>query len=636
MCRIVGAWDINKKQNQTLFNQMRDTLTHGGPDDKGTFIHENGLCLGHRRLSIQDLTSAGHQPYKWKNYTIVFNGEVYNFKEINTELTEYQFDSGSDTETIIKAWDKWGIECVKKFRGMFSFALWDEQKQKLYLVRDRLGVKPLFYQLKNDSLLFASELKALMLHPDLDKTISSKAVSLYLMQGYVSYPDSIFKNTYKLKPGSILEIDTKLNSKEYIYWDSISAYENEGDNDLPQDKGNYSEWKEIVRSTLIDSCKLRMVSDVPVGMFLSGGIDSSLVSAIAQKESNQQLKTFTIGFSAKEYNEAPFAKEVAQHIGTEHHEKIVSENDFEELLDMIPTLMDEPNGDASIIPTHIVSKFAREHVTVSLSADGGDEFFGGYTKYEISKNVYPKINKLPMFLRKNMGSLLNSLSSKDLDSLFSKLPGLKNYKNFNSKLLKFSNALQADGFVDFYNNSSSFLNQSEVKKLSGNYYDRIGRELPPMDPNRMISYMGMLDVNTYLEGDILTKVDRATMHTALEGREPLLDHILYEIAMHIPDEFKIQGNTTKLILRDILYEYVPQSLIDRPKQGFAIPLEKWLRGDLKKDILGISSDAEFVKTFRLNEKEVERHIKNFYDQNKTPQIVWYLYVLYKWYHKYMK
>lgn len=630
MCRIVGLWDFSStknEQNKTFLSKMRDSLEHGGPDHGGIFSDtDTGLHLGHRRLSIIDLSAAGNQPFNWQQYSMVFNGEVYNYSDINKELTEYTFSSNSDTETILKAWNKWGEQAVHKFRGMFAFALYNKTEKKLSLVRDRLGVKPIFYYKKDNLFLFGSELKALLQHPNLDKTINQDAVALFLHQGYIPSPISIFKYVKKVQPGHILTINKNGDITEKPYWKAEDYYKK------TIDYGSEQEWKNALEKELIESINYRMVADVPVGSFLSGGIDSSLVSAIIQKHSTKKLKTFTIGFDNPKYNEAGFAKEIANYIGSEHNELYINENHFEQEIEKLPFLFDEPNADASIIPTHLVSKFAKEQVKVSLSADGGDELFGGYTKYEITNNFYPKIKNIPAFGKQLISKFITNTPLEQLE----KFPILKNYKNLEPKLLKFNNALKAKNQIDFFNIASTFLSKQEVQQLCGTTPNRISFQLPKIDNDRLISYFGLIDVKTYLEGDILTKVDRATMHTALEGREPLLDHKLLEFALQIPDKYKIQGKQTKYLLRQILFDYVPKELIERPKQGFSIPITDWLHSILKKDILALQNNNDFINCFQLNKAEVNSTIQNFLQHNKNPQAVWQFYVLYRWFNKWIQ
>jgi asparagine synthase (glutamine-hydrolysing) len=638
MCRITGFWDLSYKQTYPLQDtliSMRDSLEHGGPDSAGEYINsELALGLGHRRLSILDLSLAGQQPMFLEEWIIVFNGEIYNFVAIRKklELEGCQFETGTDTEVILKAFKVWGKKMVHEFRGFFAFAIFNQATETLTLCRDRIGVKPMYWYWKDGLFLFASELKAFHEHPKFDKTINQQAVSLYLQQGYIPYPHCIFQHAHKLPAGSYLELDSKQQIKIEKYWDVQDVYANSS-----LSTASEADLEAELEEVLTESFELRMVADVPVGAFLSGGIDSSIVTALLQKKQGRQLKTFTIGFHDKEYNEAKHAKAVAQHLGTEHHELYCSEQDFEEVIPLLPEMYDEPFGDSSGIPTYLVSKMAREHVTVGLSSDGGDEIFGGYTKYEVTQNFYPKIKRMPSFVRsilKGGSAFVNPLW---LERNSSKLPVLKNYKNISNKFPKLVNALGAKDTLDFFNISSTYIAQKDLKRLHKPYQNRYETKLNIAD-QRLISYLGMVDIDTYLEGDIMTKVDRATMAVALEGRDPFLDHKIIEFAMQLPDDLKIKGKDTKYLLRKILYKHVPKELIERPKQGFSIPIQKWLLSSLKEPLLRIKRDQDFFNTFQLESKEVQRIIDNFVQQRAyiNPHFIWFLYTLHQWYNRWIK
>lgn len=638
MCRITGFWDLSYKQTYPLQDtliSMRDSLEHGGPDSAGEYINsELALGLGHRRLSILDLSLAGQQPMFLEEWIIVFNGEIYNFVAIRKklELEGCQFETGTDTEVILKAFKVWGKKMVHEFRGFFAFAIFNQATETLTLCRDRIGVKPMYWYWKDGLFLFASELKAFHEHPKFDKTINQQAVSLYLQQGYIPYPHCIFQHAHKLPAGSYLELDSKQQIKIEKYWDVQDVYANSS-----LSTASEADLEAELEEVLTESFELRMVADVPVGVFLSGGIDSSIVTALLQKKQGRQLKTFTIGFHDKEYNEAKHAKAVAQHLGTEHHELYCSEQDFEEVIPLLPEMYDEPFGDSSGIPTYLVSKMAREHVTVGLSSDGGDEIFGGYTKYEVTQNFYPKIKRMPSFVRsilKGGSAFVNPLW---LERNSSKLPVLKNYKNISNKFPKLVNALGAKDTLDFFNISSTYIAQKDLKRLHKPYQNRYETKLNIAD-QRLISYLGMVDIDTYLEGDIMTKVDRATMAVALEGRDPFLDHKIIEFAMQLPDDLKIKGKDTKYLLRKILYKHVPKELIERPKQGFSIPIQKWLLSSLKEPLLRIKRDQDFFNTFQLESKEVQRIIDNFVQQRAyiNPHFIWFLYTLHQWYNRWIK
>lgn len=629
MCRIAGIWDFNSGSDSEMLNRMRDSLHYGGPDSADSYIApDTQLMLGHRRLSIIDLSDAGRQPMRFGHSVVVFNGEIYNYREIADELKSIGciFETGSDTEVLLQAFAQWGREAVSKFRGMFAFALWDEKNKKLLLCRDRLGVKPLYWYFKDGLFMFASETKAFQEHPRFDRTISPEGVSLFLQQGYIQAPYSIYKYLHKLEPGSFLEIDEKSDIQLSKYWDAADVYKNS-----ETAHGNETELTDRLENLLKASFSLRMVSDVPVGMFLSGGIDSSTVAAILQSESERKIKTFTIGFEHKEYNEAHHAKTIAAHLGTEHHELYCSEKDFEEVLDLLPDIYDEPFGDSSGIPTYIVSRMAKNEVKVSLSADGGDELFGGYTKYEAVKNYYPKIKKIPYPLRKLMAGISGAVNPLWLEKNAPHLPILKNYKNIANKFPKLRNALKAKDLNDFFNRSSTYISKEEQLRLFPHYTERFETDVK-VQPERLISYLGMIDIKTYLEGDIMTKVDRATMQLALEGREPMLDHKLVEFALSLPDDMKIRGNSTKYLLRQVLYRYVPKELIERPKQGFSIPIQQWLLGKLRPELEKLVADKIFAERFGLNQRELQKIVKAFLSQKKfiNPHFIWFLFVLYRW------
>jgi asparagine synthase (glutamine-hydrolysing) len=638
MCRITGFWDLNYKQTYPLQDtlvSMRDSLQHGGPDSAGAYINsEIALGLGHRRLSILDLSPAGEQPMFLDEWVIVFNGEIYNFIAVRKKLEAegYQFESGTDTEVILKAFKAWGKKMVQEFRGFFAFAIFNQETETLTLCRDRIGVKPMFWYWKDGLFMFASELKAFHEHPQFDKTINQNAVSLYLQQGYISYPHCIFQHAHKLPAGSYLELDKKQEIKIEKYWDVQEVYANSSVSTASE-----ADLEAELEEVLTESFELRMVADVPVGAFLSGGIDSSIVTALLQKKQGRQLKTFTIGFHEEEYNEAKHAKAVAKHLGTDHHELYCTEQDFEQVIPLLPEMYDEPFGDSSGIPTYLVAKMAREQVKVSLSSDGGDEIFGGYTKYEITQNFYPKIKKMPSFVRSVLKGGSSFVDPLWLERNSSKLPVLKNYKNISNKFPKLVNALGAKDTLDFFNISSTYIAQKDLKRLHKPYQNRYETNLNIAD-KRLISYLGMVDIETYLEGDIMTKVDRATMAVALEGRDPFLDHKIIEFAMQLPDDLKIRGKDTKYLLRKILYKHVPKELIERPKQGFSIPIQKWLLNSLKEPLLRIKTDQDFFNAFQLEGKEVQRIIDNFVQQRAyiNPHFIWFLYTLHQWYNRWIK
>lgn len=638
MCRISGIIDFNASVEydfHTIAVKMRDSMAYGGPDDQGEFIDEQrNLYLGHRRLAVIDISPAGHQPMLVKDYVIVFNGEIYNYPEITAMLVQkgYHFDSHSDTEVILNAFDCWGYDAVSYFRGMFSFALWNKQTKKLLLCRDRLGVKPMYWYFKDGVFLFGSELKSLCVYPKFDKTINDEAISLFLQTGYIKSPYSIFSYAHKLEPGGFLEIDEHGGIRTWKYW-------NVNDISPLNEKMDDATVLKDAEALLIESCNYRMVADVPIGIFLSGGIDSSLITALLQNGSNSSLKTFTIGFEDKGFDESVHAKKIASFLGTDHHELICTLADFERIITLLPDIYDEPFGDSSAIPTHLVSTMAREQVTVALSADGGDEVFSGYRKYKAVKDYYYKIRYLPLATRKKMAYGLLRISQSKAESVFRTLRIPYDFKGLQWRLPKLSNALRATDEINFFELVSMNVSHEKLRSLHNSSLIKIFNHTnKDIETDYLYSLLGKIDINSYLEGDILTKVDRASMAVALEAREPLLDHKLVEFGISLPDRYKIRNGQSKWILRNILYKYVPKELVERPKQGFAIPINEWLKNGLKKSLLELSDDEKFCSIFKLQHEELKTTINlflNFDSASVSPHFVWFLYSLYMWYKKWL-
>lgn len=585
MCGLTGFISPKLESAESLINKMTDTLTHRGPDDQGIWISANQqIALGHRRLSILDLSSAGHQPMASHSgrFIIVFNGEIYNFLELQKELIKlgHQFQGHSDTEVMLASFEEWGIEsAVKKFNGMFALAVFDQKEKKLYLVRDHLGIKPLYYGLSQGAFLFGSELKALRAFDGFENEIDRSSLALYFQYGYVPSPHSIFKNIFKLLPGSILIIDVENYSilpKPQLFWSVNELSQNTAD------KFNFEDNKHELERLLKDSVKLQMISDVPLGAFLSGGVDSSLVVALMQAQSNTSIKTFSIGFSENQYNEAIFAKAVADHLKTDHTELIVSPEEAMSVISEMSFLYDEPFADSSQIPTYLVSKLAREKVTVSLSGDGGDELFGGYNRYFWAPKIWHRIRWLPLPLRRLMKKFVYSFSPASWNAFclfFMKLlPSKIQFSLPGDKIYKFASLLDAKNQDEIYERLISIYHDADYLVLNAglqNFSQKNAVE-------DFVSSMMLSDLKHYLPDDILTKVDRASMGVGLEARVPLLDHRVVEFAWSLPLHAKIFRGQGKKILRDILYQYVPKKLIERPKMGFSIPLGEWLKGPLKE------------------------------------------------------
>jgi len=633
MCRITGGIDFAARTiSENVLVAMRDTLSAGGPDAAGIFM-EGSVSLAHRRLSIIDLSDSGVQPMQWGKWVISFNGEIYNYQEVKRKLiaTGYSFSSKTDTEVIIKAFDCWGKKAVQQFRGMFVFALWNKEENKLILCRDRLGVKPLFWYFKEDLFLFASEIKAFHEHPLFDKTLDLSGLPHYLQKGYFKENDCIFKYVKKVPPGTFLEINHNKEIQLIRFWDVEMIYEN-----ALLDSRSENEIAEDLESILLSAFQLRMVADVEVGIFLSGGIDSSLVTALLQKNNSKQLQTFTIGFEDKQLNEAEIASDVATQLGTRHSVLYCTEDEFKQVIPDMPDIYDEPFGDSSAIPTYLVSKLAAKSVKVALSGDGGDELFGGYSKYKFTRNASSVLH-IPYPIRKMLYNLSYKVSPTTVEAMAGKL-GLNTYSQISSKYLKFQQTLLARNVEDFFNKSSSYVTDLGLDQLTG--FKLLSREQMSSKhiPKNLLSYLGMKDMLSYLPGDILTKVDRASMSVALEAREPFLDPEIINFSFTIPDHLKIsQTGESKYILKKILRKYISPELITRPKQGFTVPISKWLMGFLKEELITLQNDKLFFITFSLDQSAFSDMLQSFFlNENKyNPHFIWFVYCLYKWYQKWL-
>lgn len=539
---------------------MARAIEHRGPDDAGVWVPETGhVALAHRRLSIIDLSPLGHNPMSWNqgDLWITFNGEIYNFAELRRELESAgcRFRSRTDTEVILAAYERWGLECVHRFVGMFAFALWDVRRRRLWLVRDRLGKKPLYYAEVDGRLLFASELKAILTYPSFPGRVDAAAVGLYLQYGYVPSPLTIYKDARKLPPGHYLVHE---NSQVTLtrYWDPVP----------PAVQGSSLAANEAVQALeerLSVAVRQRMIADVPLGAFLSGGVDSSVIVALMREHTRAPVKTFTIRFDNPEYNEADHAAAVARHLGTEHHEQTCTDAQMLAVVDRLPEMYDEPFADSSAVPTYLVSKIARETVTVALSGDGGDELFFGYPRYRYHANAAALL-ALPRPIRRGAALAADRFPTR--------------------RGRRIADVLRSDE-MDHYSRFVSLFTPAEVQALTGSapglpalYADALERALSIPRAGRP----GLLDLVSYLPEDILTKVDRASMAVSLEVRAPLLDHRVVELALALPLSLKRRGGTMKWILRQMLYKRVPPSLVDRPKMGFGVPLADWFRGPLRE------------------------------------------------------
>lgn len=599
MCGITG-W-FGKNGRRADLEAMVQTLTHRGPDHRGTWQNkESAVALGHSRLSILDLSSAGHQPMVSANqrYVIVFNGEIYNHYDFRRKLqgisyipndiiiSENKWNGHSDTETLLEAVSVWGIEkTLQKIVGMFAFALWDRKEQSLTIARDRLGEKPLYYGWQGSVLLFGSELKALQAFPDFEGRISRDALTLYLRYNYIPAPFSIYENIFKLPPGTYLTVSNRnRHTAPVSYWSAHSTVES-GENNLF--KGTEADAIESLDRLLRDSVAGQMIADVPLGAFLSGGIDSSTIVALMQAQSTRPVKTFTIGFSEKQYNEAEHAKEVARHLGTDHTEQYVTPQETMDVIPKLPHLYDEPFADSSQIPTFLISQLARKHVKVSLSGDGGDELFGGYNRYFWVPNIWRRLRWMPAPVRSLLSNLIIHVSPVSWDAVFKMMTGLLpddwHYFSPGDKIHKLAEILDKKCPEDIYfalvshweRPAELVLNSCEPRSLISDSQ----QSLKLSEFEKRMMYM---DLISYLPDDILVKVDRAAMGVSLETRVPFLDHRVVELAWQLPLSYKIKQKQGKWILRQVLYRYVPKQLIERPKMGFGIPIGIWLRGALRE------------------------------------------------------
>lgn len=613
MCGFTGFLDrkhvLNDEEVRPILDAMNRRILNRGPDDDGIWIDGNqGIGLAHRRLSILDLSAAGHQPMvsQSQRYVLVFNGEIYNHLEIRRDIEQFgsapvhpladqsamaesrheaRWRGHSDTETLLAAIEAFGVgEALTRSRGMFAFALWDRHDRLLYLARDRMGEKPLYYGWQGDTFLFGSELKALEAHPDFRGEIDRSALSELLRLGYIPGPGSIYRHIHKLPPGTFLAIGIhRPEARPVSYWSPADAALR---GQMSPFSGDESEALTHLDSLLRDAVAGQMVADVPLGAFLSGGIDSSLVTALMQAQSNAPIRTFSIGFEEEEYNEAPFAKAIAQHLGTQHTELVVGPEAALAVIPHLPTLYDEPFADASQIPTHLVSQLARKSVKVALTGDGGDELFGGYNRHFWTMRLWNRMRHLPKGLRRQVANILTLVPPHLWDSSFRALgfllpEGLR-YRSPGDKLHKISRILGASRPEDIYFDLIAQTKDQNRLVVGSQAAQNALTDASHWPALREIEHRIMyLDSTTYLPDDILTKLDRAAMGVSLEGRVPLLDHRVVEFAWKLPLAMKIRNGQGKYALRQILSRYVPEALTERPKMGFGVPIDRWLREPLR-------------------------------------------------------
>ncbi len=587
MCGIAGVIDLQAQtSSEDLYQRttaMNDTLFHRGPDGGDVWVDgEAGIGLGQRRLAIIDLSDAGRQPMASSDgrFMLVYNGEVYNANDLRPELEAagFTFKGHSDTEVIVNGFAHWGVErTLEKLIGMFAIAAWDKKERTFYLIRDRLGIKPLYWTVQNNHLLFASELKALRAHPACTCTIDRNALTLYMRHNCIPAPHTVYQGVQKLMPGQMLVRSANGQQNLKSFWSLEQVVQ-----ERAPFAGSQDEALAELESLLKDAVKRRMIADVPLGAFLSGGIDSSLVAALMQAQSETPVRTFSIGFKEEGYNEAEHAKAVATHLGTDHTELYVTPEEARNVIPQLAQMYDEPFADSSQIPTYLVSKMTRDHVTVALSGDGGDELFGGYTRYLSAQKYGSSLFALPGPVRKAGAGMIHCLSPQSWERVLKVIPESKKPSHVGDKMYKLAKVLSGD-MDDYYRSLVTHWPEPEQiiagsSEPKGIIWDKKVNYLLA----NAVERMQYLDILTYMNDDILTKVDRASMAVSLEARVPLIDHRVVEFSWALPPEMKIRNGQGKWALRQLLYRHVPQELIERPKMGFGIPLDHWLRGPLKE------------------------------------------------------
>ena len=605
---------------------MTDVLSHRGPDGRGelelTTSSQRQLALGHRRLAIIDLSAEGKQPMSRGSLHVVFNGEIYNYRELKKELLAagQSFRSSSDTEVILAAVQQWGlVDAVTRMNGMFAIALYDADKDELHLVRDRAGVKPLYYYADDGLFLFASELKSFHAHPRFDRSLSDAAIASYFRYGFVPNQECIYESASKVPPGHLLTIDLRTSDQQLTkYWDLFDSF------NRPKLQMDLGEAAEQLDSLLQSAFQYRMVSDVPVGIFLSGGYDSSVVTAMLQRNSDRPLKTFTIGFEYADFDESPHAKAIADQLGTDHTEHFCTSSEAQQIIPTLPDYFDEPFGDASAIPTILVSQLARRCVKVALSADAGDELFGGYNRYAYALDFLRFSDRIPRWLRQA-----------ELFGLLAKVPLPQQAFSQTLSGLEYTYRVNPTHCQYMHRISHVFKDQELARLLPGRslavHPTADDEEFRLNNANDPCNKMLAVDYKSYLTDDILTKVDRATMSVSLEGREPLLDYRIAEFAAQMPSEFKIRDGERKYILKLLAHRLLPKELLDRPKKGFSVPYFHWLRTDLKHLVDEFLCPTRIAREGILNPAFVQQLTREFLRGNRRTNVrLWNLLVFQMW------
>lgn len=648
MCGIAGVIDWRQPVDQASVKKMTDAIPHRGPDDAGIEVLAGGhVCIAHRRLSILDLSPLGHQPMSGAGgrVWIVFNGEIYNFREIRNELeaSGAVFRSDSDTEVILAAYERWGLKAVERLRGMFAFALWDDRDRTLHLCRDRFGVKPLYYAAQGSRLAFASELRALNVAGLTAKRVSADSVAEFLQYGYVSSDRSIFDDVQAVPPGAVMSFAADKQPVVSIYWSATQLYNAESTRALRRELSTLSDdaLLDKVENSLTEAFRYRMVADVPVGLFLSGGIDSSCVATVLARRAGVRLRTFTIGYGDNEFDETPFAREVATQLGSEHTELILSEQDALDVVQLLPDLVDEPIGDSSFIPTYLVSKMARQHVTVALSADGADELFGGYARYDVCGRFVRRQGTPLGALYFLAGNVLDVLPQGLMSSAYAiSRRGQQQFAGINDKIRKFARMARARGRFEAYDAAVSERSAREVADLISGKASQASaarNAFSAVDTREPAEQFMHFDTVRYLPGDLLTKVDRASMAVSLEAREPFLDHRMAELAVALPLNWKIRDGQNKYALRRILGRHLDARLFDRPKKGFSVPIGKWLRGALRGVVHDELSESSVRRVGILDSRAVQLALRDFMSGGRktSPASIWFLFQLQQWGRKWL-
>lgn len=640
MCGFAGYIDLKKIETienaEVNLRRMSAKIIRRGPDDSGVWIdHTNGIYFCHRRLSVIDVLQRSKQPMFSKNFVILYNGEIYNHLEIRKDITNFEWKTSGDTETILAAFETWGIEeSIKKFNGMFAIAVFNKATKELILIRDKNGEKPLYYGWVNDFFFIGSDLDCFLEHNQFKKEINKEAFSYFLKYSFIPLNFSIYKNIFKLEKSSMLSL--KIGKKDFLikkYWD-IENFINSSNVDYSY---SFNDSKNYLEKLLQNSVNSQMLSDVPIGCFLSSGIDSALVAALMQKNSNKKVSTFTIGFKDDQFDEAKDAKIIAKHLGTEHHELYVDSNDIVKTVNNIDTIYTEPFADSSQIPTSILSVFAKERITVALSGDGADELFGGYNRYIVPLNLFNLINKLPS----NFKNLIENLFFKNPNFISLQLINILNFVisnrtsqyNILDRFQKIHSFFKSKSTHELYNNFvSTYKNYNGVVK---NFYNvNIFEENIIKKNLETISEFMARDQKIYLTDDILCKLDRAAMYSSLETRLPYLSSEIVEYSWKIPLKFKIRNNVSKYILREILSNYIPRNMLNKKKKGFSVPLASWIKGPLRTWAHDLINSKKMKQSELFDYYEVKKIFEEYNKgKNNFSSGIWNILIFQQWYEK---